>query len=92
MEEKYKVELTKDEIQNIIYLCEYSFEKLRPFIPIELIRVQDRFRTIIRDGCFKHNRICVKFQTATNESTTLCPLCHPKAYKDLKSQYEEEQL
>lgn len=92
MTEKYKVELTKDQIRKLIDLCDFSFEKLRPFIPIELIRAQDIFKTIIQSGCFKHNRIRVKFQTSPDECTILCPQCNPKEYKDLKSKYKEKQI
>ncbi len=92
MKEEYKVELSKNEIRELLYLCDFSFEKLRPFIPIELIRVEDRLRKILLSGCFKHNRICVRFQTGPRESSVLCPQCSPKEYKKLKEEYEEEQI
>jgi len=90
--EKYKVELTKDEIRNLTFLCDFSFKNLRPFIPIDLIHAERKFRTILLDGCFKHNRIRVRFQINPSHSIVLCPECNPKEYKKLKKEYKEERI
>lgn len=87
----YKVELTQEEIRELINLCEFSFEKIRPFVPMTLINIEDRLRKIILHGCFKHNRLCVRFQTDLRRSEVICPQCYPKEYKKLKEKYTEEE-
>lgn len=89
--ETYKIEFTQDEIRELINLCEFSFDKLRPFVPSYLIHFESKLRKIILYGCFKHNRLCVRFQTGSRESTIVCPQCYPKEYKELKEKYKEEE-
>jgi hypothetical protein len=90
--ETYKIEFTQDEIRELLYLCEFSFDKLKPFIPSYLIHFEDKLRKIILYGCFKHNRLRVRFQTEPRRTVTLCPQCMPKEYKKLKEEFTEEEI
>jgi len=91
-EEKYKVELSTDEMQKIIDVIGFASEKLRPFVPMTLINIEDKLRKIILYGCFKHNRLGVRFDTGPQSSVIICPQCDPKEYQKLKRQYKEEQI